>query len=352
MVIPTVAVEADKKENTVCPVCREEFDTFYKQVLLLHLTNGSILIYCVDIVHMIEFNLVNLQGEGEGDEGSWHIHNAMRTEEGLFHPECHKDKDNGMDASNVDSSMEEASSPVKKEVKEEEVEKIEDANAATCTDDNASNELTSAASPAEETVIKTEPTVPSLADNDVPMEDLEVKNEDVAAAVKVELKEDTDANDNNLDSKEDFKEEDDVTREAVKTEEVMETETSEEPAAEEEGESEEKLKHSDSLLEENDKDSLAVPVVPAKVVTISFFGFGSSDIFFCIDTANVSVIISGLQEKARRGNMFLISSLSLSSLAAVVVCNTQSSLGNVHISALENFVGTKYNGQKIGGRSG
>ena len=36
MVIPTVAVEADKKENTVCPVCREEFDTFYKQVLLLH----------------------------------------------------------------------------------------------------------------------------------------------------------------------------------------------------------------------------------------------------------------------------------------------------------------------------
>ena len=46
MVIPTVAVEADKKENTVCPVCREEFDTFYKQVLLLHLTNGSILILC------------------------------------------------------------------------------------------------------------------------------------------------------------------------------------------------------------------------------------------------------------------------------------------------------------------
>merc|ERR1712184_84979 len=41
-----------------------------------------------------------------------------------------------------------------------------------------------------------------------------------------------------------------------------ETTPGEEPA---EGESEEKLKHSDSLLEENDKDSLAVPVVPAKV---------------------------------------------------------------------------------------
>merc|ERR1712037_146970 len=94
MVIPTVAVEGDKKENTVCPVCREELDTFYKQ------------------------------GEGEGDEGSWHIHNAMRTEEGLFHPECHKDKDNGMDG-----SMEETYSPVKKGVKEEkeEKEKVEDA---------------------------------------------------------------------------------------------------------------------------------------------------------------------------------------------------------------------------------
>jgi len=146
----------------------------------------------------------------------------------------------------------------------EEVEKIEDANPAKCNDDATSNELTSAASPAEETVIKTEPTVPSLADNDVAMEDIEVKDEDAAAAVKVEQKEDTDANDNNLDSKENFKEEDNVTREAVKTEEVMETETGEEPA-EEDGESEEKLKHSDSLLEENDKDSLAVPVVPAKV---------------------------------------------------------------------------------------
>merc|ERR1711990_306676 len=231
MVIPTVAVAGNNKENTVCPVCREEFDTFYKQ------------------------------GEGEGDEGSWHIHNAMRTEEGLFHPECHKDKDNGMDASNVDTSMEEVSSPVKKEVKEE--EETEDKILPMCNDDATSNELTSAA-PAEETVIKTEPTVPSSADNDVPMEDVEVKDVD-AAAVKVEQKEDTDANDNNLDSKKSFKEEDDVTTEVTKAEELMETETTtgEEPV--EEGESEEKLKHSDSLLEENDKESLAIPVVPAKV---------------------------------------------------------------------------------------
>ena len=32
IVIPTVAVEDEKKENSICPVCRESFDTFYKQV--------------------------------------------------------------------------------------------------------------------------------------------------------------------------------------------------------------------------------------------------------------------------------------------------------------------------------
>merc|ERR1740128_1602794 len=59
LVIPTVAVEGDKKEKHVCPVCREEFDTFYKQV------------------------------EAE-DEGGWYLHNALRTDDGLYHPECHK----------------------------------------------------------------------------------------------------------------------------------------------------------------------------------------------------------------------------------------------------------------------
>ena len=290
---------------------------------------------------LIEFNLVNMQGEGEGDEGSWHIHNAMRTEEGLFHPECHKDKDNGMDGSMVDTSMEETSSPVKKEVKEEK-EKVVDANAEslpTCNDDTTSNELTSAA-PAEETVIKTEPTVPSLADNDVPMEDVELKDED-AVAVKLEQKEDTDANDNNLDSKESVNEDNNVTTEEIKTEEVMDTETTpgEEPA--EEGESEEKLKHSDSLLEENDKESLAVPVVPAKVVNISFDG--GSDIS-CKITVNVSLIMSILNEKADGGNMFLISTLSLSPLPPVL-CNTPS-VGDVQIRALENLVAKKYNGQR------
>ena len=36
MVIPTVAVEGDKKENTARSVCSEEFDTFYKQVAELY----------------------------------------------------------------------------------------------------------------------------------------------------------------------------------------------------------------------------------------------------------------------------------------------------------------------------
>merc|ERR1719384_2937935 len=168
-----------------------------------------------------------------------------------------------MDASNVDTSMEEASSPVKKEL----IEKQEVADPASlspkCNDD-AIDELTSAA-PEEETVIKSEPAIPLSADNDVPMEDVEV-NDKEEMAVKVEQKEDTDANDNNLDSKENVKEEEEgVTTEAIKTEELMETElTGEEPVEGEE--SEEKLKHSDSLLEDkDDKEALAVPVVPAKV---------------------------------------------------------------------------------------
>ena len=224
----------------------------------------------------------------------------MRTEKWLFHPKCHKDKDNGMDASNVDTSMEEVSSPVKKEVKEEEEKEQE--ILSMCNDDATSNELTSA-STAEETVIKTEPTVPSLADNDVAMEDVDIKDKEEEAAVKVELKEDTDANDNNLDSKESVKEENDATTETVKTEEVMETETTEtgeEPA--EDIESEEKLKHSDSLLEDKEeKESLAVPVVPAKVVISSS---GGSDILCRITPVIVSVMM-----KVKGGHLFLISSL-------------------------------------------
>ena len=59
-VIPTVAW-VDEMKNSVCHVCGEDFDTFYKQ------------------------------DETEVD-GTWYLKNAMRTEYGVFHPQCHIDK--------------------------------------------------------------------------------------------------------------------------------------------------------------------------------------------------------------------------------------------------------------------
>ena len=53
MVIPTVAVEADKKENTVCPVCREEFATFYKQVGRLLVS--FLIVGVVSVTHLCLF---------------------------------------------------------------------------------------------------------------------------------------------------------------------------------------------------------------------------------------------------------------------------------------------------------
>ena len=209
---------------------------------------------------MLFLTLLSFQGEGEGDEGGWYYHNAIRTEEGLFHPECHKDKDNGMDASNVDTSMEENSSPVKKEMEvEEEKEDVDKAS-----NDETKNELASPA-PTEESVIKTEPPAEQTNDDlDVPMEEVSAQDNEASVAVKEEHeKEETDANDNNLDSKENvaIKEEEEVT----KSDEVQETETNAEEQSEELVDSEEVLKHSDSLLEETEKEPLAVPVVPAKV---------------------------------------------------------------------------------------
>merc|ERR1712012_1377563 len=170
------------------------------------------------------------------------------------------DKDNGMDASNVDTSMEENSSPVKKEMEVE--EEKEDVHKAS--NDATTNELASPA-PTEESVIKTEPLVEQTNDDlDVPMEEVSAQDNEASVAVKEEHeKEETDANDNNLDSKENvaIKEEEEVT----KSNEVMETETNAEEQSEELVDSEEVLKRSDSLLEETEKEPLAVPVVPAKV---------------------------------------------------------------------------------------
>ena len=166
-----------------------------------------------------------------------------------------------MDASNVDTSMEENSSPVKKEM---EVEEEAKEDVLKVSNDETTNELAPPA-PKEESVIKTEPPVEQTNDDlNVPMEEVSLQDNEASVAVKEEHeKEETDANDNNLDSKENvaIKEEEDVT----KSDEVMETETNAEEQSEEQVDSEEVLKHSDSLLEETEKEPLAVPVLPAKV---------------------------------------------------------------------------------------
>jgi hypothetical protein len=128
------------------------------------------------------------QGEAEVDEGGWYLHNAVKTEEGLFHPECYKDKDSAMDETNPDASMEEGSTPVKAEVKEEQeagaaAEKAEGG-------DGAAAELT-----IEGCEVKQESPGTGLPDGDVPMED----NENLSETA--EKKNITDNNDNTLDSK-------------------------------------------------------------------------------------------------------------------------------------------------------
>jgi len=72
IIIKTVPV-GDGKKNSACPVCREDFDQFFKQ-----------------------------SGEGVEEEG-WYYHNAMLHEGVLYHPECFKDleKNGGC----MDSSM-------------------------------------------------------------------------------------------------------------------------------------------------------------------------------------------------------------------------------------------------------
>merc|ERR1719208_138759 len=98
--------------------------------------------------------------------------------------------------------------------------------------DETMNELATHA-PTEESVIKTEPPAEQTNDDlDVPMEEVSAQDNEASVAVKEEHeKEETDANDNNLDSKENvaIKEEEEVT----KSDEVMETETDAEEPSEE-----------------------------------------------------------------------------------------------------------------------
>jgi len=90
VVISTVAVREGDNGST-CPVCREEFEQIYKQ------------------------------GEGS-EEGGWYLHNAMRHEGVLYHPECYKDLDK---ASQVDSSIDTTTENIDTSVSEEKVNEEE-----------------------------------------------------------------------------------------------------------------------------------------------------------------------------------------------------------------------------------
>lgn len=94
IVIPTIPL-TDTKEVKSCPVCREDFDQFFKQ--------------------------------GDNDEeGGWYVHNAVLEDGVMYHPECLKDKDhlnNSIAESSINETAESEATDSKSDVKSEEVKK-------------------------------------------------------------------------------------------------------------------------------------------------------------------------------------------------------------------------------------
>ena len=98
--IPTVPLAPGEPQTAHCPICNEDFDTFFKQKL-----------------------------DGSDDDGCWHYVNAVKADDGrIFHPQCHKDLGAQsksamlLDSSqeSVDESMEEGDGEgLKQEAKEE-----------------------------------------------------------------------------------------------------------------------------------------------------------------------------------------------------------------------------------------
>ena len=254
-VIPTVAVEGDKKEKHVCPVCREEFDTFYKQVTLPAPLAPKLMLL--------------LQVEAE-DEGGWYLHNALRTDDGLYHPECHKDKDNAMDTSAADVSVEEG--VTKMEIKEEqEKQEVEEAEVAAACDELKP----------EGCVVKQEEVSVPLKDEDVPMEKEEEAEENKKNG-------NTDDNANTLDQKENMETEPAEVEPAVEEQELTEEESAkkaeEDAIASASGEA---LLHSTSLVADavdgKDNSMVAIPSL-AKVV----FQPGRSSLQYLVPVPPVS----------------------------------------------------------------
>jgi len=213
IIIPTLPV-GDKKTLEKCPVCMEEFDQFYKQ--------------------------------GENDEeGGWYVHNAVLEDGVVFHPECLKDKDKGLDISTADSSVNEALESMDTEekvvedvtVKSEEVEMKEESKEVSVDEPN------SISVKAEESSEVNPERVPSPDLKDVKVEsDKEGKT--------------TDNNDNNVDMKDDSAVKDENSEETPDSSEVV----TEEPSKEEAGSA------NASLLEEG--SNLSVPVIGSQKVDI------------------------------------------------------------------------------------
>lgn len=160
IVISTVAVGEGGGNTSNCPVCREEFDQFYKQ--------------------------------GDGlEEGGWYLHNAIRHDDVLYHPECHKDMektslvDTSVDTTTEAMDTTETEEKVEVEGVQEHVGEILEKVKEEEHDQNVKIEV------AENDSEKVESTVESM----------EVEPHDIKEEQEKELKP-TDDNDNNVEVKE------------------------------------------------------------------------------------------------------------------------------------------------------
>ena len=243
IVISTVAVV--EGQNKVCPVCREEFSQFFKQVGIVILSETSLV--C---------NAMVLQGGDGNEEEGWYLHNAMEHENVIYHPECFKDKNNVVDTS-MDTTTDSGLDTSAVVTKEEPADTEEEAKPST-------EEMQQEDSIQETNDVKVEP--PSAAETSE--EDLNVKEEITPIAAP------TDAMEESKEDAEDVKTETDI-----KTEDV-----SEEPQEEEVKEDD---PSANTSLVSDDNMMLAAPVVSQPKVVVANWRKGShigpsSVILYCM----------------------------------------------------------------------
>ena len=245
IVISTVAVV--EGQNKVCPVCREEFSQFFKQVGIVILSETSLV--C---------NAMVLQGGDGNEEEGWYLHNAMEHENVIYHPECFKDKNNVVDTSmdtTTDSGLDTSAVVTKEEPADTEEEEAKPSTEEMMQQEDSIQETNE---------VKVEP--PSAADTSE--EDLNVKEEITPIAAP------TDAMEESKEDAEDVKTETDI-----KTEDV-----SEEPQEEEVKEDD---PSANTSLVSDDNMMLAAPVVSQPKVVVANWRKGShigpsSVILYCM----------------------------------------------------------------------